>query len=149
MSKANLVPWWLILLQGLAALIIGIYLIQSSKRHPGNHCGNGGHRPSILECRISARDSCHCGRNTGYLFRSVEPLLGNEGRMGFSHHGGLEHNIWATDHRLSICWYRHFDLSLSSAGNCGRHGHHLPGFSAALKNERLVSNRGARSAGRA
>ena len=27
MSKANLVPWWLILLQGLAALIIGIYLI--------------------------------------------------------------------------------------------------------------------------
>ena len=27
MSKGNLVPWWLILLQGLAALIIGIYLI--------------------------------------------------------------------------------------------------------------------------
>lgn len=27
MSKTDIVPWWLILLQGLAALIIGIYLI--------------------------------------------------------------------------------------------------------------------------
>ena len=27
MSKTDLVPWWLIMLQGLAALIIGIYLI--------------------------------------------------------------------------------------------------------------------------